>query len=106
MTVPKTRDSYIGVRRLVSRRVPLLIAEIYCLISGNFPIVWTNETGEFGVKVTPASGGVEVGGFSILPAPRSLCRGLAVFRAKRPRRQIPDAQFADNIHAPAQRSGS
>jgi len=44
----------------------------YCSISGNFPIVWTNETGGSGVEMTPECGGVEVGGFAVLPAPRNL----------------------------------
>jgi len=65
VTVPRTRDIYI--RR---RRVPL--AEVHFSIPENFPMVWTNETGESGVEVTSVCGGVEVGGFAILPAPRNL----------------------------------
>jgi len=65
VTVPRTRD--LNIRR---RRVPL--AEIYCSIYENLHIVYTNKTGEPSVGVTPACGGVEVGGVATLPAPRSL----------------------------------
>ena len=34
--------------------------------------MWTNETGESGVEVTPDYGGVEVGRFAILLASRNL----------------------------------
>ena len=62
VTVPRTRD--LNIRR---RRVPL--AEIYCSISENFHIVYTDKTGELSVGVTPACGGVEVGGVATPPAP-------------------------------------
>jgi len=52
-TVRKTRDIYIR-----HRRVPL--ADVYCSVSGIFPIVWTNETGESGIEVTSACGGVQL----------------------------------------------
>ena len=63
VTIHKTRD--LNIRR---RRVSL--AEIYCSISENFHIVYTSEAGESSVGVTPACGGVEVGGVVTLPAPR------------------------------------
>jgi len=50
--------------------VPL--AEVYCSVSENFHIAWTNETGELDVEVAPAYGGVEVHGAAVLPAPHSL----------------------------------
>ena len=59
VTVPRTRDIYIRCRR-----VPL--AEVYCSVSENFPLVWTNE-----VEVIPACGAAEVGEFSTFPALRS-----------------------------------
>ena len=65
VTAYKTRG--LNIRR---RRVPL--AEIYCSISENFHIVYTNKTGELSVGMTPACGGVEVGGVVTLPAPHSL----------------------------------
>jgi len=48
------------------------LAKVYCSVSENFCIAWTNETGELDVDVTPAYGGVEVHGAAVLPAPRSL----------------------------------
>jgi len=64
VTVPRTRDIYI--RR---RRVPL--AEVYCSVSENFPLVWTNENRELSVEAIPACGTAEVGEFATLPALRS-----------------------------------
>ena len=61
VTVPRTRDIYIRCRR-----VPL--AEVYCSVSENFPLVWTNENRELSVEVIPACGAAEVGEFSTLPA--------------------------------------
>ena len=71
VTVPRTRDLNIPLRR-----VPL--AEIYCSIYENFHIVYTDKTGESSVRVTPACGGVEIGGVAALPA-----------RTKRPRCRRP-----------------
>ena len=48
------------------------LAEVYCSLSENLHIAWTNETGELDVEVTPAYGGVEVHGAAVLPAPHSL----------------------------------
>jgi len=64
VTVHKTRD--INIHR---RRVPL--AEVYCSVSENFPLVWTNENRELSVEATPACGAAEVGEFATLPALRS-----------------------------------
>ena len=64
VTVPRTRDIYIRCRR-----VPL--AEVYCSVSENFPLVWTDKNGESSVEVTPACGAAEVGEFATLPALRS-----------------------------------
>jgi len=61
VTVPRTRDIYI--RR---RRVPL--AEVYCSVSENFPLVWTNKNRELSVEVIPACGTAEVGEFATLSA--------------------------------------
>ena len=36
------------------RRVPL--AEVYCSVSENFPLVWTNENRELSVELIPACG--------------------------------------------------
>ena len=47
-------------------------AEVYCSVSENFHIAWTNETEELDVEVMPAYGGVEVHGAAVLPAPHSL----------------------------------
>ena len=48
------------------------IPRIHCSISENFHIVYTNETGELSLGVTPACGGVELSGVAVLPVPRSL----------------------------------
>ena len=80
MTVPRTRD--LNIRR---RRVPL--AEIYCSISENFHIVYTNKTGESSVGVTT------------LPAPRSL-EGWLGFERNCRSAVTPDARCGGNIHAP------
>jgi len=64
VTVPRTRDIYIRCRR-----VPL--AEVYCSVPENFPLVWTDKNGESSVEVTPACGAAEVGEFATLPALRS-----------------------------------
>ena len=46
---------------------------IYLLVlSENFYIVYTNETEELSLGVTPTCGEVEVGGATVLPVPRSL----------------------------------
>ena len=63
MTVPRTRDIYIRCRR-----VPL--AEVYCSVSENFPLVWTSENRKLSVEVTPAYGAAEVDEFATLPALR------------------------------------
>jgi len=68
VTVPRTSD--IHIRR---RMVPL--AEVYCSIPENFPIAWTDKTGELSVEMTQAYGVAEVGEFSFLPAPCSLGAG-------------------------------
>ena len=48
------------------------LAEVYCSVSENFHIVWTSETGELDVEVTPACGRVKAHGTAVLPTPRSL----------------------------------
>ena len=53
MIVPRTRDIYIRCGRVAP-------AEVYCSIPENFPIVWTKETGELSIEVTPARGAAEV----------------------------------------------
>ena len=57
------RDIYIRCRR-----VPL--AEVYCSVSENFPLVWTNQNRELSVELTPACGAAEVDEFATLPALR------------------------------------
>jgi len=96
-TVPRTRDL-----NILRRRVPL--AEIYCSISENFHIVYTNKTGESSVGMTPMWW-VEVGGVATLSAPRSL-EGLLGFERNGRGTVTPGARFGDHIHAPTQRSGS
>ena len=66
MTVPGTRDIYIRCKW-----VPL--AEVYCSVSENFPLVWTNENRELNVEVIPACGAAEAGEFSLesQPAPKT-----------------------------------
>ena len=59
------RDMYIRCRR-----VPL--AKVYCSVSENFPLVWTNENKESSVDVIPACGTTELGELATLPALRSL----------------------------------
>ena len=61
VTVPRTGDIYIRCRR-----VPL--AEVYCSVSENFPLVWTNQNRELSVELIPACGAAEVGEFAALPA--------------------------------------
>jgi len=63
VTVPRTRDIYI-----CCRRVPL--AEVYCSVSENFTLVWTNENRELSVEVIPACGAAGVGEFATIPALR------------------------------------
>ena len=63
VTVPRTRGIYIRCRK-----VPL--AEVYCSVSENFPLVWTNENRELSVELIPACGAAEVDEFATLPALR------------------------------------
>ena len=74
-------------------------------MSENFYIVYTSEAGESSVGVTPACGGVEVGGVATLPAPRSMGGWLGFERNGRGA-VTPDARFGDNIHGPREQSGS
>ena len=46
------------------------LAEVYCSVSENFPLVWTNENRELSVGLIPARSAAEVGKFAILPALR------------------------------------
>ena len=46
------------------------LAEVYCSVSENFPLVWTNENRELSVGLIPARSVAEVGKFAILPALR------------------------------------
>ena len=48
------------------------LAEVYCSVSEDFRIAWTNETGELDVEITPAYGGVEIREAAVLPAPHGL----------------------------------
>ena len=98
MTVPRTKN--LNIRR---RRVPL--AEIYCSISENLYIVYMNKAGGSSVGVTPACGGVEVGGEVTLSTPRSL-EGWLGFERNGRGAVTPDMRFGDNVHAPTRQSGS
>ena len=55
------------------RKVPL--AEIYPSISTAFRGAWLDEIESYGVGVTPAFVGLEVGGVAALPTPHSLNLG-------------------------------
>ena len=48
------------------------LAEVYCSISKNFRIMYTNEIGGSSVEATPACGGAEVGEIGIFPVPCGL----------------------------------
>ena len=49
------------------RRVP--IAEVYSAISRNFHTAYANGTGQLGIEVVPAYGGVEIDGVTVPPDP-------------------------------------
>ena len=66
-----------GKKREQTRFSQTAVTEIYCSISGNFHTVYMNKTGELSVRVTPACGGVEVGGVATLPADGLWTRGLS-----------------------------
>ena len=84
-------------------RVPLA-EPVYCSVSGNFPIVWTNETGESGVEAIPDCGGVDVSGFAILPPPII----LKVGRVSSETIEVPDSRCAvwRQYLRPTRRSGA
>jgi len=84
--------------------VPL--AEIYSSTSSALHAARLNEIESWGAGVTPAFGGPQVGGVTVLPAPHNLGSWLG-FEQTDPSITIPDARFGVNmIRDPAQWSGS
>jgi hypothetical protein len=68
----------------------------------NSHIAYINETGEPSIEVAPACGGVEVGGITIFPVPRSSEDWPGLERNGQGA-AIPDMRFGGHIHVPTQR---
>ena len=96
MTVHKTRDIY------VHHRIPL--PEIYFAISGDFPIVYADETKVPEVGVVSALGGEE----DWIAVPPDLGDSGSWLGSERINccAAILDARFGDNTRPPAHRLGS